>query len=124
MKKFVRLLCVIFIILTFVGCAAEEQKTINTETTQTQESEGLTVDEFLKDIEITPIPTVEPAKVQETTIIADAEEDNKSIIVYITNTGKKYHEDGCSYLKKSKIEINLEDARYSYEPCSRCNPPE
>ncbi len=43
--------------------------------------------------------------------------------VYITNTGKKYHRDGCSYLK-SKIPISLSDAKaQGYTPCSRCNPP-
>ena len=46
-------------------------------------------------------------------------------VVYVTKTGEKYHEDGCRYLKKSKIEISLEDAvDEGYEPCSVCNPPE
>lgn len=44
--------------------------------------------------------------------------------VYITNTGKKYHIDGCRYLKNSKIEIKLEDAKsQGYTPCGVCNPP-
>ncbi len=43
--------------------------------------------------------------------------------VYITKTGKKYHADGCSSLKKSKISITLKDAvAKGYEPCSKCNP--
>ena len=45
-------------------------------------------------------------------------------VVYITKTGEKYHTSGCSYLKKSKIEISLENAvARGYTPCSRCNPP-
>ena len=41
--------------------------------------------------------------------------------VYITNTGEKYHRDGCSYLRKSKIPISLSDAEArGYTPCSRC----
>ncbi len=45
-------------------------------------------------------------------------------VVYITKTGEKYHADGCSSLRKSKIEISLEDAKaQGYEPCKRCNPP-
>lgn len=32
--------------------------------------------------------------------------NNQSVTVYITNTGKKYHNDGCQYLSKSKIAIN------------------
>lgn len=31
-------------------------------------------------------------------------------IVYITKTGSKYHLDGCSYLKKSKIQTTLYEA--------------
>jgi len=31
-------------------------------------------------------------------------------IVYITKTGKKYHQDGCTSLSRSKIPIKLEDA--------------
>lgn len=45
-------------------------------------------------------------------------------IVYITKTGAKYHRDGCSSLKKSKIAITLQEAvNRGYEPCKICNPP-
>ena len=44
--------------------------------------------------------------------------------VHITKTGSKYHSAGCSYLKKSDISINIQDAiNRGYTPCSRCNPP-
>jgi micrococcal nuclease len=47
-----------------------------------------------------------------------------SQIVYITSSGKKYHADGCRYLSKSKIAIELSDAiARGYGPCSACNPP-
>lgn len=50
-------------------------------------------------------------------------EDTNSHTVYITETGKKYHSDGCRHLKKSKIAIDINDARaQGYEPCSVCNP--
>lgn len=42
--------------------------------------------------------------------------------VYVTQTGSKYHRDGCRHLK-SKIPISLEEAKASYEPCKVCNPP-
>jgi hypothetical protein len=43
------------------------------------------------------------------------------VTVYVTNTGKKYHEDGCRYLKQSKIPISLSDAKeQGYAPCSVC----
>ena len=44
--------------------------------------------------------------------------------VYVTSKGKKYHSDGCSSLKKSKIPITLSEARLEYSPCSKCHPPE
>lgn len=41
--------------------------------------------------------------------------------VYITNSGSKYHRDGCRYLKKSKIPISLSDAQaQGYTACSVC----
>lgn len=44
--------------------------------------------------------------------------------VYITDTGKKYHRDGCQYLRESKHSISLSSAKEAgYGPCSRCHPP-
>lgn len=43
--------------------------------------------------------------------------------VYITNSGTKYHKEGCRFLSKSKIEISLSDAiAKGYEVCSVCKP--
>lgn len=47
-----------------------------------------------------------------------------SCTVYITNTGTKYHNDGCYHLSKSKIPITLREAKeQGYTPCSVCKPP-
>jgi len=47
-----------------------------------------------------------------------------AITVYITNTGEKYHRDGCQYLSHSQIPISLTNAKnQGYTPCSRCDPP-
>lgn len=53
-----------------------------------------------------------------------APSQEQSVTVYITRTGKKYHRDGCQYLRQSKIPISLEDAKQYYTPCSVCNPPQ
>jgi micrococcal nuclease len=46
-----------------------------------------------------------------------------SDIVYITNTGEKYHRDGCRYLSISRIPISRADAiAQGYTPCSVCKP--
>jgi predicted chitinase len=43
--------------------------------------------------------------------------------VYVTRTGKKYHDDGCRYLSKSKISATLSDAKdKGYTACSVCKP--
>lgn len=50
---------------------------------------------------------------------------NKSMIVYITKSGKCYHLAGCEGLARSKIAINLADAKEKgYKPCSICHPPQ
>ena len=48
-------------------------------------------------------------------------QNTNSTIVYVTKTGEKYHKPSCSYLRKSKIQMNLSDAKaQGYTPCSRC----
>lgn len=45
-------------------------------------------------------------------------------IVYITKTGAKYHNAGCSSLSRSCYEITLSNAvSQGYTPCSKCTPP-
>lgn len=48
--------------------------------------------------------------------------DTKTEIVYITNTGSKYHRAGCSYLKSKKAITKEKAISQGYSPCSRCNP--
>ncbi|MEO5911052.1 MAG: hypothetical protein ABIP95_09210 [Pelobium sp.] len=49
--------------------------------------------------------------------------ESKSVSVYVTKTGKKYHLSDCSYLRQSKIEIDQKDAiKQGYTACSRCKP--
>lgn len=55
------------------------------------------------------------------TPVKTSAQNTNSAIVYVTNTGKKYHRSSCSYLKKSKIQMNLSAAQSEgYTPCSRC----
>ena len=45
-------------------------------------------------------------------------------VVYITDTGKKYHREGCRFLRKSKIKTTLAKAvEAGYKPCKVCKPP-
>ena len=62
-------------------------------------------------------------------VLVQASKSTKSdppedVTVYITRTGKKYHRDGCSSLRRSKFPISLAAARQrNYGTCSRCDPP-
>lgn len=45
-------------------------------------------------------------------------------VVFVTKSGARYHLEGCSALRSSRIAATLAEAVSSgYEPCSRCNPP-
>lgn len=57
-----------------------------------------------------PVESTPPAATNET-------------IVYITNSGTKYHRETCRHLKDSKIEIKLSDAVKKHSPCGVCHPP-
>ena len=47
------------------------------------------------------------------------------IIVYITKSGRKYHQWGCGFLQNSAIPRTLQQAKKEgYMPCSACRPPQ
>ena len=52
--------------------------------------------------------------------IPPKQEPPSSTIVYVTNTGSKYHRRGCQYLRSSCNPITLEEAKRFYTPCSVC----
>ena len=50
--------------------------------------------------------------------------ESNGITVYITRTGKRYHEDGCRHLSRSKIETTLNAAKaQGLTACGTCRPP-
>lgn len=72
----------------------------------------------------TATPPNESDRSNSTTIKVEKKETGETIYVYITDTGTKYHRDGCRYLAKSKIKITLKEAvERGYTPCSVCDPP-
>lgn len=48
----------------------------------------------------------------------------QSVYVYVTQTGSKYHLEGCTYLSQSRIKMTLAEAKKEHSPCSKCNPPQ
>lgn len=100
---------------------ANQQKTESPEeTTDTAESPEPTLSP-------TPSPAITtappPSPLPASTEAATTESEEKGIIVYITNTGEKYHRADCRHLSKSKIPIDLESAKEKYSPCGTCKPP-
>lgn len=56
-------------------------------------------------------------------VVADSSDSSSSVTVYITDTGSKYHRDGCRYLSRSKHAISKSRAiAEGYEPCKVCKP--
>ena len=43
-------------------------------------------------------------------------------ICYTTNTGECYHAATCQYLRQSRHETTVYQAKRNYRSCSRCNP--
>jgi competence protein ComEC len=59
---------------------------------------------------------------------APAPEETKpaaaELVVYVTDTGHKYHREKCRYLKQSSNKITLSEAKKKYTPCKVCKPQE
>jgi len=57
------------------------------------------------------------------TLFAEDSDEFNEIIVFITNTGTKYHRETCNSLRRSKIPVTLEQAiERGYEACRICKP--
>ncbi|MCD8340945.1 MAG: hypothetical protein LUC87_02185 [Clostridiales bacterium] len=60
----------------------------------------------------------------ESALTAEAE-DAEEILVYVTESGEKYHLSTCRYVKDGGIALSLAEAKeQGYEPCKVCCPPE
>ncbi len=85
--------------------------------------ENISVDKKASNIKENAPPPSQIVK-EETEQERPSATQNKSVTVYRTKTGKKYHRDGCSYLK-SRIQTTVAEAvSMGLTPCSRCQPPQ
>ena len=73
----------------------------------------------------TPKPTLKPtAKPTVKPTVKPTTKPSTDPIVYITDTGKKYHTSGCRYLNDSKKAVKLSWAKANgYTACGVCHPP-
>ena len=67
------------------------------------------------------VPGTEP----DSPLTEDSQGEKQDAMVYITDSGQKYHAQGCRFLKDSGREISLQDAKAKgYDPCKVCSPPQ
>lgn len=70
----------------------------------------------------TPAPTPAARRRAEGQTTGATEPESET--VYVTRTGSKYHRSNCQYLRRSRIQVSLKEAKQSYDPCSVCRPPQ
>lgn len=114
MKKAVSFLLSLLLMVSIASCSAP--KAGDSDQASSTEQPSLTVETSSPEVSRAPAPTPWP-------IPTPAPSKEASVTVYITETGSKYHSAGCQYLKKSCIPMDLDDAKRSYDPCSKCHPP-
>lgn len=69
------------------------------------------------------VPTLTPQQQEQAGRQVPNVPTRSELTVYVTKTGKKYHNENCSHLRRSKRAILLSDTvAQGYTPCSRCNP--
>lgn len=139
MKRLYIILCLIFSLLLFPGCGQKptpvsttpQQTTTTTQPAADSSKQSQTVAPASNSTTASTQQTdsstnVQPStKAPETTKPAPAPEKKQTVTVYVTNTGSKYHSNGCQYLRKSCIPISLDKAKaQGYGPCSKCGPPQ
>ena len=131
MKKSVFIVTLVIVLLFCSGCKSDYEDDTNyyTKAVTTESAVETTIEtttETTTEIttEITTTTTTEATTTtttEITTTTIKANIDNSSI-VYVTDSGTKYHKAGCGYLKSSN-KISLSEAKaQGYTPCSRCFP--
>lgn len=76
---------------------------------------------------VTPEPEQKPQEPAAPVYTADGKHQvisDENFVVYVTDTGEKYHMDGCPSLRKSKHATTIGKATDAYyDACDKCNAP-
>ena len=90
-------------------------------------STGLVTREFydrkISEMEASGTPLTPPTGSDVSTSKAPSVGDGSSTIVYVTDTGGKYHREGCPQLGGSPKQMTLKAAVVAHRPCPACKPP-
>ena len=100
----------------------KETMTFRTTTEAATTTEEAVVTEAVSTTEKkTEAPETTPTETEAPTTVSESTQKTSSDICYVTSSGTKYHRAGCSYLKKSKTQMTISEAKScGYSPCSRC----
>jgi uncharacterized protein YcfL len=110
-KHLTLLLTIIFLVIFVAGCSSKDNKSISA-SDQVGKAATASISKSTSEISnsATKKTTVNPTT-------------NTDETVYITNSGNKYHKEGCKSLQKSKKAIKKSEAiKEGYEPCHICKP--
>lgn len=137
MRKVMSLLLVMVMAVSLCGCEVSDEVTIEKDNAivsdgdngENPQGKKISVEEEKERIEKAreAEKAIEEENAQEeptAEVVEEKTEETVSVTVYKTNTGKKYHREGCQHLK-SKIETTLESAKaLGLKPCKVCSPPQ
>ena len=100
----------------------KETMTFRTTTEAATTTEEAVVTEAVSTTEKkTEAPETKPTETEAPSTVSEPTQKTSSDICYVTSSGTKYHRAGCSYLKKSKTQMTISEAKScGYSPCSRC----
>lgn len=89
----------------------------------TSDAKTITIDKKSSSVKEQAPPSSSTSTTVQSSAVTNTNDDNT--IVYITDTGTKYHTADCRTLKNSKQAITLKEAKErGYTPCGICHPPE
>lgn len=128
MKKFFYIINLICILILFSSCTTPTEQLATEENSMSYSSEYYSLFDF-SDI-YTPIYSSVYSYTPEKESDSASKENNSSElhydenIVFITDTGEKYHRATCGSLWNSSHNTTPNEAwKQGYSPCSKCNPP-
>lgn len=114
------------VVIEKAEATTKEKQTLTFKNETTTTKPVLTTQEQTTENSATTVITTDASEIKTTeaeapTTVSEPAQKESSDICYVTASGTKYHKDGCSYLKKSKTKMIVNEAEScGYSPCSRC----
>lgn len=101
---------------------AAEQKRLEEEAAKKAEEERIAAEQKAEEERLAAEQAAQAEQEEQEEQSTQEEVAREDPVVYITNTGSKYHRAGCRHLK-TQIKTTLSAVAGAYEPCGTCSPP-